>query len=66
MREASFVLLFGFLGTSPAQATAVFFAWFLSVATGSFPGFIEYLRYRKGAQGSAGIIRSPGLIEMMV
>ncbi len=47
-REASFVLLFGFLGISPAQATAVSFAWFLSVATGSLPGLIEYLRYKKG------------------
>ncbi len=49
VREASFVLLFGFLGISPAQATAVSFAWFLSVATGSLPGFIEYLRSKKGA-----------------
>ena len=49
VREASFVLLFGFLGISPAQATAVSFAWFLSVATGSLPGLIEYLRFKKGA-----------------
>jgi uncharacterized protein (TIRG00374 family) len=48
VREASFVLLFGFLGISPVQATAVSFAWFLSVATGSLPGLIEYLRYKKG------------------
>ncbi len=47
VREASFVLLFGFLGVSPAQATAVSFAWFLSVATGSLPGLVEYLRYKK-------------------
>lgn len=48
VREASFVLLFGFLGISPVQATAISFAWFLSVATGSLPGLIEYLRYKKG------------------
>jgi len=47
VREASFVLLFGSLGIQPAQATAVSFAWFLSVATGSLPGLIEYLRYKK-------------------
>lgn len=47
VREASFVLLFGSLGISPAQATAVSFAWFLSVATGSLPGLVEYLRYKK-------------------
>ncbi|HYA31736.1 MAG TPA: lysylphosphatidylglycerol synthase transmembrane domain-containing protein [Thermodesulfovibrionales bacterium] len=52
VREASFVLLFGFLGTSPAQATAVSFAWFLSMAAGSLPGLIEYLRYRKGGHES--------------
>lgn len=52
VREASFVLLFGFLGISPAQATAVSFAWFLSVATGSLPGLVEYLRYKKGTPGT--------------
>lgn len=52
VREASFVLLFGFLRASAAQATAVSFAWFLSMATGSLPGLIEYLRYRKGGQES--------------
>jgi uncharacterized membrane protein YbhN (UPF0104 family) len=50
VREASFVLLFGFLGISPIQATAISFAWFLSVATGSLPGLIEYLRFKKGTQ----------------
>ncbi len=47
VREASFVLLFGFLGISPVQATAISFAWFLSYVTGSLPGLVEYLRYRK-------------------
>ena len=52
VREASFVLLFGFLGIGPVQATAVSFAWFLSVATGSLPGLVEYLRYKKGTSES--------------
>ena len=47
VREASFVLLFGFLGISPVQATAISFGWFLSVVVGSLPGFFEYLRYKK-------------------
>lgn len=47
VREASFVLLLGTLGISPAQATAVSFAWFLSYVTGSLPGLVEYLRYKK-------------------
>jgi len=51
VREASFVLLFGFLGISPAQATAVSFVWYLSVATGSLPGLIEYLKYKKTTEG---------------
>ncbi|MCL5022036.1 MAG: flippase-like domain-containing protein [Nitrospirae bacterium] len=53
VREASFVLLFGFLGISPAEATAVSFAWYLSVAAGSLPGLVEYLRYNRAA-GEAG------------
>lgn len=48
VREATFVLLFGSLGIDPVQATAVSFAWFLSVATGSLPGLFEYLRFKKG------------------
>jgi len=47
VREASYVLLFGFVGVSPAHATALSFAWFLSTALGSLPGLIEYLRYKK-------------------
>ncbi|HWR57991.1 MAG TPA: lysylphosphatidylglycerol synthase transmembrane domain-containing protein [Thermodesulfovibrionales bacterium] len=47
LREASFVLLFGFLGVSPVQATAISFAWFLSFVAGSIPGLVEYLRYKK-------------------
>jgi len=44
VREASFVLLLGFLGVSPIQATAISFGWFLSVVSGSLPGLLEYLR----------------------
>lgn len=51
VREASCVLLFGFLGISPVQATAISFAWFLSVAAGSLPGLIEYLRYKRQEAG---------------
>ena len=47
VREASFVLLFGSLGVSPTHATAMSFAWFLSILTGSLPGLVEYIRYRK-------------------
>lgn len=47
VREASFVLLFGFLGLSPIQSTAISFAWFFSVATGSLTGLVEYLRYKR-------------------
>ncbi|GAB4405587.1 MAG: lysylphosphatidylglycerol synthase transmembrane domain-containing protein [Thermodesulfovibrionales bacterium] len=46
VREASFVLLFGFLGIGPAQATAISLSWFLSVALGSLLGLGEYLRYK--------------------
>lgn len=49
VREASFVLLFGTLGLSPAQATAVSFTWFLSIIAGSLAGFVEYLRHKKAA-----------------
>ena len=45
VREASFILLFHFLGVGPVQATAISFAWFLTIATGSLPGLIEYLRH---------------------
>ena len=51
IREASFVLLLGSLGVSSTHATAVAFAWFLSLVTGSLPGLIEYLRYEKKTTG---------------
>jgi len=50
VREASFILLFHFLGVGPVQATAISFAWFLTIATGSIPGLIEYLRHPSSNQ----------------
>lgn len=47
LREASFVLLLGLLNISPAQATSISFAWFLSSAAGSLTGLVEYMRDRK-------------------
>jgi uncharacterized membrane protein YbhN (UPF0104 family) len=46
VREASFVILFGCLGISSVQATAISFGWFLSVVAGSLPGLFEYLRHK--------------------
>ncbi|MDA8169612.1 MAG: lysylphosphatidylglycerol synthase transmembrane domain-containing protein [Nitrospiraceae bacterium] len=56
LREASFVLLFGSVGLAPQTATALSFAWFLSMAAGSLTGLVEYLRIKKGAtiKGRAG------------
>ncbi len=45
LREGSFVLLFGFLGITPDMATAISFAWFLSIASGSLLGLVEYIRH---------------------
>jgi len=47
VREGSYVLLFGSIGIKPEIATAMSFAWFLSVATGGLAGLFEYLRLRK-------------------
>jgi glycosyltransferase 2 family protein len=45
VREASFILLFHFVGVDPVRAATISFAWFLTIATGSIPGLIEYLRH---------------------
>jgi uncharacterized membrane protein YbhN (UPF0104 family) len=47
IREAAFVLLLGMLEVKPDIATAISFAWFLSVATGGLAGLYEYLRESK-------------------
>jgi uncharacterized protein (TIRG00374 family) len=44
IREASSVLLLGTIGVKPDMATAISFAWFLSVATGGLAGIYEYLK----------------------
>jgi uncharacterized membrane protein YbhN (UPF0104 family) len=46
IREASFVLLFGFVGVRQDMATALSFSWFLSMAAGSLAGLIEFIRYK--------------------
>lgn len=47
IREASFVLLFGSVGVSPQAATALSFAWFLSMVLASMTGLVEYIRIKK-------------------
>ncbi|MEW6675871.1 MAG: lysylphosphatidylglycerol synthase transmembrane domain-containing protein [Nitrospirota bacterium] len=49
VREGAFVLLFGFIGIKPEVATAISLSWFLSIATGSLLGLIEYIRHKKEA-----------------
>lgn len=55
IREASFVLLLGFLDIKPDVATAISFAWFLSIAAGGLIGLFEYLRH-KGSITPKGIV----------
>ena len=47
VREGAFVLLFGLVGIKPEMATAMSFAWFLSVAFGGLTGLFEYLRLKR-------------------
>jgi uncharacterized membrane protein YbhN (UPF0104 family) len=47
IREAAFVLLLGKIGVKPDFATAISFAWFLSLASGGLAGLYEYLRESK-------------------
>lgn len=47
IREGSFVLLFGLVGIKPEMATAMSFAWFLSIASGGLTGLFEYLRLKR-------------------
>lgn len=44
LREAASVVLFGSIGFSADAATAISFAWFLTMATGGLTGLYEYLR----------------------
>ncbi|MEK6744942.1 MAG: lysylphosphatidylglycerol synthase transmembrane domain-containing protein [Nitrospirota bacterium] len=47
LREGAFVVLFGLTGISAEASTAISFLWFLSVATGSLVGLVEYMRQGK-------------------
>jgi hypothetical protein len=53
IREASTVLLLGTVGVEADKATAISFAWFLSVAVGGLAGTYEYLRAKSWAKGGA-------------
>jgi uncharacterized membrane protein YbhN (UPF0104 family) len=44
IREASTVLLLGTIGVATDKATAISFAWFLSIAVGGLTGLYEYFR----------------------
>lgn len=46
LREMTFVTFFGFVGLRPEEATALSFAWFLSITAGGLLGVIEYLKIR--------------------
>jgi uncharacterized membrane protein YbhN (UPF0104 family) len=50
IREAASVLLLGFVGVRPDAATAISFAWFLSIAVGGLGGLYEYLRPKEYAK----------------
>jgi hypothetical protein len=47
IRESAFVALFGLTGVSPEASMSISFLWFLSIASASLLGLIEYVRYRK-------------------
>lgn len=47
VREASAVLLLGYIGVSPEMATAISFTWFLSFSASGLAGLYEYLRSRE-------------------
>ena len=47
VRESAFVLLFGLTGVPAEASMSISFLWFLSIATASLIGFVEYLRMRR-------------------
>lgn len=51
LRESAFVVLFGLSGIPPEASTSISFLWFLSIASASLLGAVEYVRYRRSAQG---------------
>jgi uncharacterized membrane protein YbhN (UPF0104 family) len=52
IREASTVLLLGTIGVAPDKATAISFAWFLSIALGGLTGLYEYFREKDWSRTS--------------
>lgn len=51
VREGAFVVLFGLTGIPPSISVSISFLWFLSTATASLIGLVEYLRFRKKISG---------------
>ena len=51
VREGAFVVLFGLTGIPPSISVSISFLWFLSTATASLIGLVEYLRFRKRISG---------------
>lgn len=47
LRESAFVLLFGLTGISAEASTTISLLWFLSVASASLIGLVEYVRFRR-------------------
>lgn len=47
LREGAFVVLFGLIGIPAEAATSISFLWFLSIATASLAGLVEYIRYKR-------------------
>ena len=51
VREGAFVVFFGLTGIPPSISVSISFLWFLSSATASLMGLVEYLRFRKKISG---------------
>jgi len=47
VRESAFVLLFGLVGVPAQESASISFLWFLSIATTSLIGLVEYVRFRR-------------------
>ncbi len=55
VREGAFVALFGLTGIPSSVSVSISFLWFLSTATASLIGLVEYLRYRKRSSAPNGL-----------
>lgn len=51
VREGAFVVLFGLTGIPSSVSVSISFLWFLSTATASLIGWVEYVRYKKKIAG---------------